>query len=70
MMPASLHTLLSQNQPQKPAPKPAPKPPAKDNAKGKKKQHVQEFTMRYTLTKKGFISEPADPCSMFSNCVC
>ena len=29
-------------------------------------KHVQEFTMCYSLTKKGFISEPIDPqCSMF-----
>ena len=41
-------------------PKPAPKPPAKRDAQGKKKKHVQQFTKRYSLTKKGFISEPVD----------
>ena len=36
----------------------------------KKKKHVQQLTMCYSLTKKGFISEMVDPeCSMFSNCV-
>ena len=45
----------------KPAPKPAPKPRAKGDAQGKKKEHVQQFTMRCSLTKKGFISEPVDP---------
>ena len=45
----------------KPAPTPAPKPPAKGDAQGKKKKHVQQFKMRYSLTKKGFISEPVDP---------
>ena len=48
--------IPSQNQP----PKPAPKPPAKGDSHGKKKKHVQQFTMRYRLTKKGFISEPVD----------
>ena len=42
------------------APKPAPKPPAKGDAKAKKKKHVQQFTMCYPLTKKGFISEPVN----------
>jgi hypothetical protein len=45
----------------KTTPKPAPKPPAKGDAQGKKKKHVQQFTMRSSLTKKGFISEPVDP---------
>ena len=45
----------------KQAPKPAPKPLARGDAQGKKKKHVQQFTMRYSLTKKGFISEPVDP---------
>ena len=45
----------------KPAPTPAPKPPAKGDAQGKTKKHVQQFTMRFRLTKKGFISAPVDP---------
>ena len=36
-----------------PAPEPAPKSPAKGYPKGKKKTHVQQFTMRDSLTKKG-----------------
>ena len=44
----------------KSAPKPAPKPPGKGGAKGKKKKYVQEFTMCYCSTKKGFISEPVN----------
>ena len=40
----------------KPAPKPAPKRPAKGDAQGKKKKDAQQSKMRYTLTKKGFIS--------------
>ena len=56
-MPASLHTLLSQNQPQKPAGKPT----AKSLAKGECKGQEEEFTMRHSLTKKGFISEPVNP---------
>ena len=30
------------------------------DAKGKKKQHVQKFKMPYSLTKKGFLSEPVN----------
>ena len=42
----------------KPAPKPANKRPAKGDAQGKKKKHTQQVTMRYSLAKKGFISDP------------
>ena len=33
----------------------------KGDAQGKKKEQVQQFTMCYSLTKMGFISEPVDP---------
>ena len=60
MMLASFRILLSQNQPQNWPQTLHLNKPAKGDAQGKKNKNVQQFTMRYTLTKKGSISEPVD----------
>ena len=53
MVAAVCAQISSQNHPQNLHPK--------GDAQGEKNKHVQQFTMRHSLTKKGFISEPVDP---------